>query len=56
MNITPVISASLMIGSTIFMYIVALIAILAFFGYLVYRTSPKGKEHRAARHERRHNK
>ncbi len=53
MDTTPIIGASLVIGSTIFAYIVALLVVLAFFGYLVYRTSPKGKARRAARHERR---
>ena len=53
MDITPFISASLVIGTTIFAYIIALLVVLAFFGYLVYRTSPKGKARREARHERR---
>lgn len=53
MDATPVISASLLIGSTIFMYILALLVVLAFFGYLTYRISPKGKARRAERHERR---
>ena len=53
MNATPIIGASVLIGSTIFMYILALLVVLAFFGYLVYRTSPKGKARRQQRHERR---
>lgn len=53
MDTTPIISASLMISSTIFAYIVALFVVLAFFGYLTYRVSPKGKARRKARRERR---
>ncbi len=53
MEVTNVMSASLFIGTSIFLYIIALIVILAFFGYLVYRTSPKGKAHREERRERR---
>ncbi len=56
MSATVVIGASAFIGTTIFLYIVALIAVLAFFGYLTYRVSPKGKQRRAERHERRRNK
>lgn len=56
MDATPIISASLFIGSTIFLYIVALFAVLAFFGYLTYRVSPKGKQRREERHEKRRNK
>lgn len=53
MNITPIISASLAIGSTIFAYIVALLVVLGFFGYLTYRISPKGKARREERREKR---
>lgn len=53
MDTTPIIGASLMIGSTIFAYIIALLVVLAFFGYLTYRVSPKGKARREARHEKR---
>lgn len=42
------------IGTSIFMYIVGFIIVLAFFAYLTYSISPKGKERRAARRERRH--
>lgn len=52
MDTTPIISASLVIGSTIFAYIVALLVVLGFFGYLTYRISPKGKARRAAHRER----
>ncbi len=54
MNATLIIGASLLIGSTIFMYILALFVVLGFFAYLTYRISPKGKERRAERHEKRH--
>ena len=47
---------SAFIGTSIFLYIVAFIAVLVFFGYLTYRISPKGKQHREERHERRRNK
>ncbi|MGE6440668.1 hypothetical protein ACQKC9_03770 [Psychrobacter sp. NPDC078409] len=46
MEATPIIGASLMIGSSIFMYIVALLAVLAIGGYLTYRTNPKRKQRR----------
>lgn len=41
------------IGASIFIYIVGFIAVLAFFAYLTYRISPKGKARREARRERR---
>ena len=47
MEATPIIGASLMIGSSIFMYIVAFLAVMAIGGYLTYRTSPKRKQRRA---------
>lgn len=53
MDTTPIISASLVIGSTIFAYIVALLVVLGFFGYLTYRVSPKGKARREAKRESR---
>ncbi|MGP4713608.1 hypothetical protein [uncultured Psychrobacter sp.] len=53
MEVTTVMGASLMIGSSIFLYIVALIIVLAFFGYLTYRVSPKGKARREERRNRR---
>lgn len=37
---------SIFIGSSIFLYIVAFIVVLAIFGYLTYRVSPKGKARR----------
>jgi hypothetical protein len=46
MEATPIIGASLMIGSSIFMYIVAFLAVMAIGGYLTYRTSPKRKQRR----------
>lgn len=53
MDVTPVIGASVFIGTSIFLYIVALIVVLAFFGYLTYRVSPKGKARREERRNRR---
>lgn len=53
MDATLIIGASLLIGSTIFMYIVALLVVLAGFGYLTYRVSPKGKARREERRDRR---
>ena len=44
---------SIFIGSSIFLYIVAFIVVLAIFGYLTYRVSPKGK---ARREDRRNNR
>ena len=46
MEATPIIGASLMIGSSILMYIVAFLAVMAIGGYLTYRTSPKRKQRR----------
>ena len=46
MDATPIIGASLLIGSSIFMYIVAFLAVMAVGGYLTYRTSPKRKQRR----------
>ncbi len=37
------------IGSSIFLYIVAFIIVMAFFAYLTYRTSPKRKQRREDR-------
>ncbi|MGP5209889.1 MULTISPECIES: hypothetical protein [Psychrobacter] len=34
------------IGSSIFLYIVAFIVVMAIFAYLTYRTSPKRKQRR----------
>jgi len=53
MEATPIIGASLMIGSSIFMYIIAFLAVMAIGGYLTYRTSPKRKQRRA---DKRNNK
>ncbi len=44
---------SIFIGSSIFLYIVAFIVVLAIFGYLTYRVSPKGK---ARREDKRNNR
>lgn len=44
---------STFIGSSIFMYIIAFVVVMAFFAYLTYRISPKGKERRAQRREKR---
>ena len=46
MDATPIIGASLLIGSSIFMYIVAFLAVMADGGYLTYRTSPTRKQRR----------
>ena len=56
METTLIVSASLLIGSTIFMYILALLVVLAFFAYLTYSISPKGKARREERREKRRNK
>lgn len=53
MEVTTVMGASLMIGSSIFLYIVALLIVLAGFAYLTYRTSPKGKARRDERRNKR---
>lgn len=55
MSAAVVIGASVFIGTTIFLYIIALLAVLTVFGYLVYRTSPKGKARRQERRDRRNN-
>lgn len=47
---------SAFIGTTIFLYIVALLAVLTFFGYLVYRTSPKGVARRQEKRDKRNNR
>lgn len=44
---------SFLIGSSIFMYIVAFIVVLVIFGYLTYRINPKGKKRREERRTRR---
>ncbi|WP_201600598.1 hypothetical protein [Psychrobacter piscatorii] len=46
MEATAIVGASLMIGSSIFMYILAFLAVMAIGGYLTYRTSPKQKQRR----------
>ena len=46
MEATPIIGASLLIGSSIFIYIIAFLAVMAVGGYLTYRTSPKQKQRR----------
>ncbi|MDN3398240.1 hypothetical protein QL919_05810 [Psychrobacter sp. APC 3426] len=43
--------SSAFIGSSIFLYIVAFIAVMVVGGYLTYRTSPKRKQRRD--HKRR---
>lgn len=53
MNGSLVLGASVFIGSTIFIYIIALLAVLAAFGYLVYRTSPGGQKRREEKRNRR---
>lgn len=53
MGATPVIAASAFIGTSIFLYIVSFIAVLAVFGYLTYMVSPKGKARREERRNRR---
>jgi len=42
-----------LIGSSIFLYILAFIAVLALGGYLTYRTSPGRKKRREERNKRR---
>ncbi|MES1964892.1 hypothetical protein M0N77_06040 [Psychrobacter sp. AH5] len=54
MEVTNVMGASLFIGTSIFVYIVAFILVLVFFGYLTYRVSPKGKARREAKRNKRH--
>lgn len=53
MDATPIIGASLFIGTSIFIYIVAFIVFMVIAGYFIYRISPKGKKHRE---ERRNNR
>lgn len=53
MDATAIIAASLFIGTSIFMYILAFIIVMAIFAYLTYSISPKGKERRAARRDKR---
>jgi len=43
---------STFIGSSIFMYILAFIAVMAVFAYLTYRTSPKRKQRREVKRNR----
>ncbi len=52
MNVTPVVGASVFIGTSIFLYIVAFVVVLIAFGYLTYRVSPKGKARREERRNR----
>ena len=52
MEATAVVGASLMIGSSIFMYILAFLAVMAIGGYLTYRTSPKRKQRREEKRNR----
>lgn len=40
------------IGSSIFLYIIAFIAVMVVFGYLTYRISPKRKQRREEKHNR----
>lgn len=53
MDATPIISASLFIGSSIFLYIIGFLAIMAVGAYLTYQVSPKGKKRREEHRERR---
>lgn len=41
------------IGTSIFLYIVAFIAVMVVGGYLTYRISPRGKKRREERNKRR---
>lgn len=43
---------SVFIGSSIFLYIVAFIAVLVVGGYLTYRISPKRKQRRGKKHNK----
>ncbi|WP_240365014.1 hypothetical protein [Psychrobacter sp. KH172YL61] len=52
MEATAVIGASLMIGSSIFMYILAFLAVMVIGGYLTYRTSPKRKQRQEEKRNR----
>lgn len=44
--------SSTFIGSSIFMYILAFVVVMAVFAYLTYRTSPKRKQRREAKRNR----
>ena len=52
MDATPIIGASLLIGSSMFMYILAFLAVMAIGGYLTYRTSSERKQRREDKHNR----
>lgn len=43
---------STFIGSSIFLYIVAFIAVMVVGGYLTYRVSPKRKHRRVNKHDK----
>lgn len=43
---------STFIGSSIFLYIIAIIVVMIIGGYLTYRTSPKRKQHREDKRNR----
>ncbi|MCH1782543.1 MULTISPECIES: hypothetical protein [Psychrobacter] len=43
---------SAFIGSSIFLYIIAFIAVMVIGGYLTYRTSPKRKQRREDKRDR----
>ncbi|CAM3568043.1 MULTISPECIES: hypothetical protein [Psychrobacter] len=43
---------SAFIGSSIFLYIIAFIAVMVVGGYLTYRTSPKRKQRREDKRDR----
>lgn len=45
--------ASPLIGTSIFLYILAFIAVMVVGGYLTYRISPRGKKRREDRNKRR---
>ena len=42
---------STFIGSSIFLYILAFIAVMVIAGYFTYRISPQGKKRREERHK-----
>ena len=52
MDATPIIGASFLIGSSIIMYILAFLAVMAVGGYLTYRTSSGRKQRREDKHDR----
>ncbi len=56
MDVNLVISASMLIGTSIFLYILAFMAILVLGGYLTYRSGVLSKRRREERHEKRQNK